>query len=209
MRKLLALICVIIIIGMSGCLGVVSNEAPEPHVDQNTLESTQYNFVDSDELIYNQSLIITKIQAKSHLRTYEKINNNTNTTIPLPNSRYTVLSSPSISPFGTELNPIVSDPTDRTFKKVERKIEDSITLNEQIDTINDTHSTGVNITIEKYKGKIEVNNVSAQFDAIILSSVINKDDSVLVTIAAYPVATAEEQQKDIINLIKNTDTRIE
>jgi hypothetical protein len=207
MRKILAFTCIILLVGLSGCLGAVSSEAPEPNVDQDNLDSTGYEFVDSEEIVYNQSLLVADAEAKSHLYTYKKANP-TNTTIPLPESRYVVLSSPSVSPFGTELNPIVSDPTDRTFEKIEDKIYDSIEFNNKKDTINETHISGENITIEKYGGKIKINNISAQFDATVLSTVIDKEDSVLVAVGAYPVASEKEQQSDIITLMKNTDTRI-
>lgn len=204
MNKLPTVLGLVALILLSGCLGLTSYESPTPVVQDSSLDDTSYELSNESDIVLNRSVGgATNIKVISKLNRYEKVNNE-NTSIPLPNSQYVALSTPSVSPLGVELNPIVLDPTGTTFERVQGQVGGSIQLGEKVDTINTTHSDGGNITVDKYEGTISVQDVSAQFDATILTAVLERDRAVVVTLAAYPQSSDDNQQNKALELIENT-----
>lgn len=204
MKKQLVFLALFSMILSTGCVGLTTYEAPEPTVDNSSLTNTSYELVDQEELVINQSIRIANVEVISNLNEYER-QNPSNQPIPFPSSKYVSISTPSVSIGGVELNPIVVDPTDSTFDRVEKRANPSIELSDQVGEINKTYLSGKNMTIKEYDGSIKVEEVGAQFNATILSSVVETDDSVLVMLGAYPTE-AGDQKDDLINMMVNTAT---
>lgn len=207
MNKVPAVVGFIILLSLSGCLGLTSYESPSPVVNDETLQNTSYELSQEKNVSINQSVgNVTDIKVVSKMNRYE-MTNEENTSIPLPNSQYVVLSTPSVSPVGaTELNPIVLDPTDSTFDRVQGQVGGSIKLQEKVDVINITHSDGSNVTVDKHEGAISIKDVSAEFDATILSAVLERENAVIVTLSAYPDSSEDDQESKALEMIKNTRT---
>lgn len=204
MRKYIAVLALFAVVLSTGCLGLTTYEAPEPTVDNATSANTSYELTEQEELVINESIRVTNIEVTSHLNSYER-QNPTNQSIPFPTSRYIAISTPSVSVGGVELNPIILDPTDSTFDRVEERADESIKLGDQVGELNRTYVNGQNMTIKEYDGSIEIEEVGAQFDATILSSVVETDDSVLVMLGAYP-SKAGDQKEDLVEMMINTTT---
>lgn len=205
MNRILPILTVGILVLLAGCVGITTYESPEPVVDDETLSETGYELEEKDEIVLNRSVLnTTDVEVISKINRYGLDNSEENTTFPLPPSQYMALSTPSVSPGGVELNPIVVDPTDSTFDRVQNRIGEELEIGEKVDEINTTHSDGTNITVEKYEGEILVDDVSASFDAVILASVMEKDDGVLITVSAYPEDSEANQEEKAIQLMENT-----
>ena len=204
MRKHIAFLALIMVLVTTGCLGLTSYEAPAPTVDNQTLENTSYELTDQEEIVINKSLRLTNVEVTSNLNSYERDNQN-NQSIDFPTSRYIAISTPSVSPGGVELNPIILDPTDSTFDRVEDRANSSIRLGEKTGEFNETYMKGQNVTIERYDGSIEIQDIGAQFNATTLSAVVETDDSVIVMLGAYPTE-AGEQEDDLVEMMMNTTT---
>jgi hypothetical protein len=58
--------------------------------------------------------------------------------------------------------------------------------------------------VDKHEGAISIKDVSAEFDATILSAVLEKDDAVIVTLSAYPDSSEDNQESKALEMIKNT-----
>lgn len=204
MRKSLSIFALVLLVGLSGCVGLTTYESPEPTVNESTLQETGYELTYEENIVLNKSVEVQNFKMISKMKAYERQNPN-NQSIDFPPSQYMVISTPSVAPLDFQLNPIIIDPTDSTFDRVKERSDAPITLGDKVGEINETHSTAGNITIEKYDGTIEIEEVGAQFDAIILSSVIETDDAVLVVLSSYPTE-ADQQEEEAINMIKNTTT---
>lgn len=202
MRRHIAFLALIMVLLTTGCLGLTSYEAPEPTVNDDTMENTSYELTSQEEIVINQSVRVTNIEVTSNLNSYERENPN-NQTIDFPTSRYIAVSTPSVSPGGVELNPIILDPTDSTFDRVEDRTNSSIQLGEKVGEFNGTHTSGKNVTIERYDGSIEIEGVGAQFNATTLSAVVETEDSVIVMLGAYPTE-AGEQEEELVEMMMNT-----
>lgn len=204
MRKHIAFLALIMVLLTTGCIGLTSYEAPEPTVDEDTLGNTSYELTDQEEIVINQSVRVADIEVTSNLNSYERENPN-NQSIDFPTSRYIAISTPSVSPGGVELNPIILDPTDSTFDRVEDRANSSIKLGDKVGEFNETHTSGRNVTIERYDGSIEIEGVGAQFNATTLSAVVETDNSVIVMLGAYPTE-AGEQEDELVKMMMNTET---
>lgn len=220
-QKYLSVLLVGLLFASAGCLGIASSEAPIATVDDGVIQNTSYQEANQTSQTYNQTVGIAGVEQEFEIEnkvtTYEK--ENTADGGSIPSSVYGVLSTPSVSIAGSEINPIVSDPTERAKDDARNQSFGSVEIGEKTDTINTTYKpTGQNITIEEYDGKIVVDEVSAFYSAKVYTTVVETDNSVMVLSAAYPVAaerieenrvgnTTEEEV--IVEMIRNTTTETE
>lgn len=217
-QKYASVLLVGLLFASAGCLGVASSEAPIATVEENVVQNTSYQEINQTSQSYNQTVglagIEQEFEIENKITTYEK--ENTADGGSIPSSVYGVLSTPSVSIAGSQINPIVSDPTERAKDDARNQSFGSVEIGEKTDTINTTHEpTGQNITIEEYDGKIVVDEVSAFYSAKVYTTVVETNKSVMVLSAAYPVAAerVEEnrvgnttEEEAIIEMIRNTTT---
>lgn len=220
-QKYISVLLVGFLFASAGCLGIASSEAPVATVEEGVVQNTSYEEANQTSQSYNQTVGIAGVEQEFEIENkvtvYEK--NNTADGGPIPSSVYGVLSTPSVSIAGSEINPIVSDPTERAKDDARNQSFGSVEIGEKTDTINTTHKpTEQNITIEEYDGRIIVDEVSAFYSAKVYTTVVETDNSVMVVSAAYPVAakgvednrvgnTTEEEV--IVEMIRNTTTKSE
>lgn len=204
-KVIIGIVGLVVLVSLSGCLGTSTSEAPIADVDEETLNQTNYTKSDVDRLTSQQSNPVRNVNITSYMTTFQSPNNQSNA-FQVPDSRYAAISTPSVKVFGRQLNPIVVDPTDKIFERVESKAADSIEMNEKADEFEEEHKTVGNITIKEYNGKIKIEEVSAEFDAKIYTSLIETDDAVVVTLASYPEAAGTDEKQKAIDLMTNTTT---
>lgn len=202
-QKIISIFLVGLLLATSGCLGLTTHEAPYATVSDDVLQDTSYSLTNQTSQSYNQS-----IEVKGVSQNFQITNRETEYQKPnmadggqIPPSTYGILSTPSVSVFGTELNPIVVDPTERAKQRVSNQSFGSVEIGEKVEDINTTHEpTGRNITIESYKGRIIVEEVSALYNARIYTTVIETNNSVVVGFAAYPVGATNVDNNTIGNV---------
>lgn len=209
MNKKIVLALIIIIL-LSGCTtnnGLTAYDAPEAQVDKSTLNNTSYQYERTEKIPYNKtintSLTDLKVSINSYLTLYERQNEGN----LVPKSTYGVLSTPSLSPSGVELNPIIVDTTDNIENYVSNNSENySLKIQDKINETNVTTDRYNNTTIETYNSSIKIEEADASVDSRLVTSVIKTNKSVLVGFALYPTASNDgsKQQEYAINMIKNT-----
>lgn len=203
-KKILGIACLVCLMSLAGCLGTSTYDAPVADVGNETLQDTNYTQSSVENITSERSLYIRNFEVNSYMTNFRSPNNNT--AFQVPDSRYSAISTPSVKVFGQQLNPIVADPTDRIFDRVEKRASDSIELKEKQNEFTINHTTAGEVSVEEYNGVIKIKEVSARYDAKILSSLIRTEDAVIVTLASYPVAGENNQRERAISLMKNTTT---
>lgn len=218
-RKYVSALLVGLLFASAGCLGLASSEAPVGAVEENVVQNTSYQETNQTSQLYNQTVSLAGIEQEfkieNKITRYKKGNRADGGTIP--SSVYGVVSTPSVSIAGYQINPIVSDPTKRAKNDARNQSFGSVEIKEKTDTINTTHEpTGQNITIQEYNGRIVLEEVSAFYGAKVYTTVVETENSIIVISAAYPVAAERIEENRvgnttekgvIINMIRNTTTR--
>lgn len=207
-KKILTALFIIVI--LSGCTtdsGLTAYDAPEAQVDNTTLNNTSYQYDRTEKISYNKTINTSvtdlKVSINSYLTLYERQNEGD----LVPRSTYGVLSTPSVSPSGVELNPIIVDTTDNIENYVSNNSEDySLKVQDKINTTNITTERYKNISVETYNSSIIIEKADASVNSRLVTSVINTNKSVLVGFALYPTASNDniKQQKFAVDMIQNT-----
>jgi hypothetical protein len=216
------LIPLILVIILSGCVSntgdVTEYSAPEAQVDDKVLNGTDYNnktvlnytgykYNTTREISYNKTLNVSvtelNVEVNSYFTVYDRQNNGT----LVPKSTYGVLSTPSVSPSGVELNPAVVEPADTVVEELNGNLSGiSLKLQDKINETNITTERYGNTTVETYNSSIVIEDADIRVNSKIMSSVIETNESVLITFTMYPTGAQDESnQRDYaINMIENT-----
>lgn len=205
-KVIIALVIVVILAGCTTGDGLNLYDSPKPQVDNETLNQTNYTYESTDKLTYNKTINSSvgnyTVSVDSYLATYNR--NNTGTLVP--RSVYGLLSTPSVSPSGVELNPIVVNPTEKISQRVnESYSEYNLKVGDKINESN-VSTRYNNTTIETYNSSIIVNEADARINSRIVTAVIETNKSVLVGFAMYPTAANDnsKQQEYAEKMIKNS-----
>lgn len=216
------LIALALVIILSGCVSDSGNiteySAPEAQVDDKVLNGTNYSnqtllnytgykYNTTREVSYNKTLNVSVTEVDVEVNSYFTVYNRENNGTLVPKSTYGILSTPSISPSDIELNPAVVDPADTVVEEINGNLDGiSLKLQDKINTSNITTERYGNTTVETYNSSIVIDDADAKVNSRIMSSVIETNESVLITFTMYPTGAQDESnQRDYaINMIKNT-----
>lgn len=229
MRLKFAIVAVVLLVTLSGC--VTTFESGPAEVNQDILDKHSYNETEQDDISLNQNISISEINFtknisfSSWLTEYEK--ETTETTLFSENYtpiKYTTISTPSINIEGRELNPIGASNKSSVdiFRGLSNSSETNDTENSENDTgnvtggfeihdkvneFNRTHiPTDSNITIFKYNATFYDDSIDAQFEGYVYTSTVRIDETYIVMLGGFPKMFEEEDE--MIELIQNTDERI-
>lgn len=210
-NKKLIIIATVLMIVLSGCVGNITQyEASKASVSNETLNTTGFELVDTQDVYYNDTINVSEQQVNISVLSYATIYEKENEGDLVPRSAYASLSTPSVSPGGIELNPTVTNPTDEIIKEINKRNEDfRFNIDKKVGEINLTHDYNNNTTVEKYEAKIDVKEADATVDAYIYSGVVSSSDSVIVMAGMIPTAVddQESEEQKILEMMKSTKTR--
>jgi hypothetical protein len=203
-RTLLASAGIITVSGLAGCLGVVGldeHEASPAGVESDVREETGYEQTNIEERVIEETVEVAGMSEDIVVRNYLTEHEKSIDLGPLGSFRaasFVVLTSPQISVFGQELNPIS-----------EMSSEELIGLLESnFDGIGNAEKIGdgsVSILDQEtaeavYEAEVEVEGTTVDANIHVTESVRTENDH-LVAVGAYPKQVRETEEPNIAALM--------
>lgn len=211
MRQKIALISVLLVVLLAGCAGLTTYEAPPAETDSELADDYGYEITEQEEISFEENVtavgITQNIKMSTWLTIYEKdisdeLRLQDDTQSPIV---FATLNTPSINISDQQLNPLAHQSHNYLVELLSDETDDKVEVHDKVDEINTTHEiTENNMNISVYEATFTIEELNATFDGYILISVIESDDSIILTFGSHPEVYDEEE--NIINMMKYTDS---
>ena len=206
MRRKIAVVMLIGMIVLSGCLSTTFS-APQATINESIASENEYKITDQQEISLNRKINISgyvqEFAINSNYTLYQKnISNEYITNISNSPVLFATLNTPSIKYNGESYSPIANTQQTEPIKSLmTAQFNDSVKINEKINTINKTHNNK-NYTISEYNATYTIPNADINLKGKMLITIIKLDDSTVIIAGGYP-NTYSEQRETMITFIEN------
>lgn len=216
-KKPLAVLGFVFLISVAGCLGTTTSySAPPVQVSESIAEEEEYTVASTNQFEFNESVSINnqsyQVQTSNWVVTYERnvleeqaVSNMSDA----PSSSVLgVISTPSVSLAGQELNPLASLPVNELVPRVTAQNQ-NIEVHEKVGEIPATRAgTEQNFTVSQYSATLSNDQYDMEIDGYVLVATVEVEDAVVVLIGAYPErsATSSESKAGLVRMMENIET---
>lgn len=189
-------------VGVAGCAEAFRDESGEPAVvPEDVAENQGYALVDHEIIPIEEEVEGEEIETEFAITAYQKEIEDRDT--DEITAVYAIISTPSVTTGGKEMNPLVHKPIAEIMEYVDAFDELAIDLREQVDERQLEHEIlGQSISVEEHEASVDFGAIV--FDGTLITGVIEDEESILLGMGGF--SDELDERAAIHTLLANTET---